>query len=359
MPGGDRLRAFENALPVGQIRVTLGEGATPLLRLARLFPTREVYAKAEWMNPTGSFKDRGAAVAINAAMELGAQGIVVASTGNNAASVSAYASRAGLPCLVILPRGTARGKLVQALAHGAKVRAMDGDFSDAYALAEIVRREADFANLTSTYVNPFMTAAHATIAWEVLEQTAGRVGSVVIPIGAGPMLEGIAAGFERAIRAGDLSTMPFLVGVQAAGCAPIARAFASGLDAVAPWPTAPVGIAASINDPLRGYAADGTRTLRVLRRYAGVAVAVADDEIEAAMVDLGTSEGIAVEPAAAATLAALRHGGCPEMPEPIMLILSGHALKDPDRQPLARTDLAGIPNNADMVLLARSMVAGL
>jgi threonine synthase len=326
---GGSLWDYASVLPVSQ-RVTLGEGATPLLRLDGLFPAGDVWAKAEWTNPTGSFKDRGAAVAVSAAVELEADGVVCASTGNNAASVSAYAARAGLPCLVILPAGTSRAKVFQALVHGATIVEVDGSFSDAYRVAlDITSADGRWANLTSTFLNPYMTAAHASIAYEVRGQLGRDVGSIVVPIGAGPMLVGIIAGFERLHRTGAVEQLPMPIGVQAAGCAPIARAFSAGADEVRSWDEEIASCAGSINDPLVGYAADGTRTLRAVHAAGGAVVAVDDESIQGALRDLGRVEGVGCEPAAASAVAAMRLPDLAErLPAPIVLVLSGHALKD-------------------------------
>ena len=327
---GGTLRArLVPARPADLVTVTLGEGGTPLLPIPRAGGAG-VWAKAEWVNPTGSFKDRGSAVAMSVAVALRAAGVVVASAGNNAASVSAYAARAGLPCVAVLPASTPQNKVIQSLAHGARVARVAGDFSEAYRVAELVRRESGWVNMTSTYLNPYMTAAHATIADEIAAALDGVVGSIVVPVGAGPMLEGVVEGFERLVDAGTVARMPLVVGVQAAGCAPIAAAFERGDETVTAWPGAPTGVASSINDPLRGYPEDGTRTLRTLRRIGGVAVAVADEEIVGAMRDLGSLEGMGVEPASAATLAALRSlERTSQLPLPTVLVLSGHVLKDP------------------------------
>lgn len=320
-------------LPVGERRVSLGEGSTPLLKLDRLYPDDQVYVKAEWTNATGSFKDRGSAVAVSAAIALGAEGVVCASTGNNAASVSAYAARAGLPCIVTLPKGTPANKIIQAKAHGAIVLEVEGNFSDAYREAERIQAASPgWANLTSTYLNAYMTAAHATIFYE-LSAALGTVGSMIVPIGAGPMLDGIIQGAQTLRREGAIASLPVPVGVQGAGCAPIADAFAKGLDAVEAWTPPVTGIPGSINDPLRGYPEDGTRTLRVIREAEGHAIAVTDDEIRQAMLDLGRFEGIAAEPASATPLAALRR--LSDLPRPVVLVISGHALKDPMAQPAA------------------------
>jgi threonine synthase len=348
------LADFAPMLPVGREFISLGEGGTPLLPVARVRPSGDVFMKAEWMNPTGSFKDRGAAVAISAALGLGTPGIVCASTGNNGAAVSAYAARAGLPCLITVPAGTARGKVVQTLAHGAALVSIEGDFSDAYGLAERCREATGWANLTSTFVNPYMTSAHATIAYEIAMQLDGRIGSIIVPIGAGPMLVGIIDGLRQLERIRALTMWPVVVGVQAAGCSPIARAYSIGADRVDPWPGAPSSLAQSLNDPLRGYPADGTRTLRAVRTAGGGVVAVEDDEILRALEDLTTLEGVGCEPAGAAPLAALRRlDAVALLPRPVVLIVSGHLLKDPERHPLAGTDYIRVDPNVQPDLLVR------
>ena len=323
------LWSYAAALPV-RPRVSLGEGGTPLIRLERLGEHDDIYMKADWTNPTGSFKDRGSAVAVSAALEFGAVGVVCASTGNNAASVSAYAARAGLPCLVVLPAQTSAAKVFQARLHGATLIEVDGNFSDAYQVAAALS-DADprWANLTSTFLNPFMTSAHATIAWEILGELGRAPGSIIIPIGAGPMLVGIRDGLDRLASQHPTASQTVLIGVQPAGCAPIARAFELGAQEVAPWTDPVASCAGSINDPLTGYEVDGTRTLHAVRSRSGTALAVTDDEILTATRDLGANEGIDCEPAAAATLAALRRlDAVKQLPRPVVLIGSGHALKD-------------------------------
>lgn len=360
LPTPDRPRSvfdYAAVLPVGPTRITLGEGGTPLLPLDRLFPGDRVFVKAEWMNPTGSFKDRGSAVAVSAAVDLGAEGIVCASTGNNAASVSAYAARAGLPCIVTLPAGTPAGKLMQARAHGAIAVEVPGSFSDAYAAAERIQAASPrWANLTSTYLCPYMTAAHATIAYELAAEL-GTVGTVIVPIGAGPMLAGIQQGAERLRSQGLREDLPVLVGAQGADCAPIAAAFAAGADEVVAWERRPFGLPGSINDPLTGYPQDGTRTLRLIRASGGAAVAVTDDEIRQALVDLGQTEGIGSEPASATPLAALLK--LPDLPRPVVLVVSGHALKDPAGQPGTdeRLTIDPMADPGELIQLALSRVA--
>jgi threonine synthase len=186
-----------------------------------------------------------------------------------------------------------------------------------------------------------MTAAHATIFYELLRQLGEQPGTIIMPIGAGPMLAGILQGADRLLRRGAIDRLPVLVGVQSASCAPIARAFWNGDETVREWDENEFGIAGSINDPLRGYPADGTRTLRDIRRTGGFAVAVSDADIRGAMSDLARVEGIAAEPAAAAPLAALRYlASRHDLPRPITLVISGHALKDPGALPGSSPRLA-------------------
>lgn len=322
------LWAYAEALPVPP-RVCIGEGGTPLVRLTEVCARRDVYAKLESTNPTGSFKDRGSTVAVSAAIEFGAEGVVCASTGNNAASVSAYAARAGLACLVVLPRRTAPEKLFQARLHGATTLEVDGNFSDAYRVAASVSEaNPNWPNLTSTFVSPYMTAAHATIAYELVADLEEEPGTVIVPIGAGPMLVGIRDGFRRLADRGVIEREPALIGVQAAGCAPIARAFETRRESVEAWSTEVASCAGSINDPLVGYPEDGTRTLRAIAASGGAAVAVSDEQILTSVRELAAQEGIGCEPAAAATLAAFRLFEHSPLPGPVILICSGHALKD-------------------------------
>jgi threonine synthase len=348
---------YQVALPVPR-HVSLGEGGTPLLELGRLYGGDRVFAKAEFANPTGSFKDRGSAVALSAVVELEGRAVVCASTGNNAASVSAYAARAGIRAVVIVPASTPPAKTFQARVHGATIVEVDGNFSDAHRLAAgFAEIDPAFANLTSTFVSPYMTAAHATLLYELVGQLGEMPGSVVIPVGAGPMLVGIMAGAHRLVDAGVATCTVVPVGVQGAGCAPIAEAFAAGTDAVEAWRRPVTGSAGSINDPLIGYPDDGTRTLRSVREAGGQVVAVSDGEIAEAMTDLGAIEGIGCEPAAASTLAALRLlEARAALPRPVVLVLSGHALKDPSADIRAKPTLR-VEANVDPHDLARRVLA--
>lgn len=269
------------------------------------------------------------------AREFGLSGVICASTGNTAVSVAAYAARAGFPAVCLVPRATSRAKLMQILAAGARVTRVSGTYSDAYRLAQEAAERYGWANLTSTYINPYMLEGDKTVGYELFEQLNGDVPDwVVVPIGAGPLLAAIYKAFEELRGHGLLrDTCPRMVGVQAAGCAPIARAFETGAEEVHEWEGSCETRASSIADPLRGYAADGTRTLSVIRRSHGVAVAVSEKAIQDAMIHLARCEGLFVEPGAAATLAGyqeLRRRGLLRSGGTVVLLLTGHGLKDVD-----------------------------
>ncbi len=199
--------------------MTLGEGGTPLLRAGRLGPSRGLLLKNETVNPTASFKDRPVAVAATVARELDLSGLLCASTGNTGVAVASYAARAGLPAACVVPESTPPAKLQQIEAVGARIVRVRGDYSDAHALALAAAEEHGWANLTSTYVNPYMLEGDKTVAYEVFEQLGRRVPDwVLVPVGAGPLLSAIHKGFGELGATGE--TGPRMVAVQAAGCAP-------------------------------------------------------------------------------------------------------------------------------------------
>ncbi len=309
--------------------VTLGEGATPTLQARRLDPSGGLRLKNETVNPTGSFKDRPVAVAATVARELGLSGLVCASTGNTAVAVAAYAARAGFPAACVVPEATPAAKTAQIGAVGARIVRVRGNYSDAYALAARAAENYGWANLTSTYINPYMLEGDKTVAYEIFEQLGERVPNwVVVPAGAGPLLAAIHKGFEELGVSG-----PRIVAAQAAGCAPVVRAFESGAQEVSEWEHPVETAASSIADPLIGYPEDGTRTLSVVRHSGGTAIAVSEEETREAAIDLARSEGLLVEPGAAVAVAAYRKLAAQAVistGERAVVVLTGHGLKDPD-----------------------------
>jgi threonine synthase len=320
-----RYRSF---LPINEDPVTLGEGDTPLLEARRLDPSGGLLLKNETVNPTGSFKDRPVAVAATVARELDLSGLLCASTGNTGVAVAAYAARAGLPAVCVVPETTPAAKMLQIEAVGARIVRVRGNYSDAYELARAAAENFGWANLTSTYVNPYMLEGDKTVAFELFEQRKEKVPDwVLVPVGAGPLLAAIHKGFEELGVSG-----PRMVAVQAAGCAPVVRAFESGAKEVREWDHPVETAASSIADPLRGYPEDGTRTLSVVRESGGRAVAVSEEETRKATIDLARSEGLLVEPGAAVAVAAHRKLSDEKLireGETAAIVLTGHGLKDP------------------------------
>lgn len=305
--------------------VSLGEGSTPLVR-SSIF--KSVYYKLEGSNPTGSFKDRGMTVAVSLAASMGYGAVVAASTGNTAASAAAYAARAGMRCYVVLPRGrVAAGKLAQALLHGATVVEVEGGFDEA--MGEVLRlyRSRRAAYPLNSF-NPWRLEGQKTLAFEVFEEI-GVPDNVVVPVGNGGNIYAIWKGFAELAEAGLADRVPRMIGVQAEGAAPIASAIARGLEEPA-FVDEPRTVASAIRI---GRPVNWRKALKAIRSSGGTAVAVSDAEILEAQALLARREGIGVEPASAAALAGylklLRQGVIGEG-EVTVVVLTGHALKDPD-----------------------------
>ena len=288
--------------------MTLGEGSTPLLRAERLSagPGVEVWLKCEGANPTGSFKDRGMALAVAKAVEAGARAIVCASTGNTAASAAAYAARAGIEAIVVhAAGGPASSKLAQVRAAGARLVEVDGSFDDAFTAAEELAEREGAVVVNST--NPDRIEGQKTAALEIIEQLGGPPSVLALPYGGGGNTVAYAKGF---LEAG--SRAPHLAPVQA-----VDRATTN---------------ASAIRIPTPVHRAEVDDTLV---RCGGAIVSVTDDEIAAAWRSLAREEGIFCEPASAAALAGVDLWDFAEGTR-VVLVLTGHGLKDPgalDRMP--------------------------
>jgi threonine synthase len=299
---------FEPTDPV----VTLGEGSTPLVLAERLSERvgAEVHLKLEGANPTGSFKDRGMTCAVSAAVREGAQAVICASTGNTAASAAAYAAKAGLRGIVIIPDGKiATGKLAQALVYGARVIALRGNFDVALELVRELASRHPIALVNS--VNEFRLEGQKTAAFELLEDLDGRLDAVCIPVGNAGNITAYWQGFVEAGAA------PRLFGFQAEGAAPLVNG-------------APVKDPETIASAIRiGNPARWEEAMNAMRASRGAIRAVSDEEILAAYRLLAAGEGIFCEPASAASVAGLIKYGA-DGAERVVCVLTGHGLKDPD-----------------------------
>lgn len=322
---------YRELLPVpSEHPITLGEGGTALLPMASLGRNLvSAYAKNEGQNPTGSFKDRGMTVGVTRAASLGRTRVICASTGNTAASLAAYAARAGLDCIVLVPTGgVAQGKLAQAFFEGARVVGLKGTFDDAMRLVSDAAKELDAYVLNS--INPYRIEGQKTAAFEVFEQLGGHVPDwLVCPVGNGGNLAAYWKGFQELQAVGATDRLPRLVGVQAAGAAPIADAILGnrdGIEAVEKPQT--VASAIRIGNPV-----NWPKTLRAIRESGGRALKVSDDAILDAQRRLAREEGIFVEPASAASVAGaarLANEKAFASGSTVVCVGTGHGLKDPE-----------------------------
>jgi threonine synthase len=317
------------SLEPGDPVVTLNEGSTPLVEAPRLSERLGVraYLKFEGANPTGSFKDRGMTVAVSRAKGRGAEAVICASTGNTAASAAAYAARAGMRGAVIVPEGKiAIGKLAQALMHGARVVALQGNFDDAL---RIVRDLADKHPIELVNsVNPHRIEGQKTAAFEVVEELGEMPGALAIPVGNAGNVTAYWRGFqeigERQLDKLEVTqTPPILYGFQAEGAAPL----------VAGEPVAnPETVASAIRI---GNPARWEEAMDAFTASRGRVAAVSDEQILDAYRWLAAGEGVFCEPASAASVAGLLAHGLPTVegappPESVVCVLTGHGLKDPD-----------------------------
>lgn len=320
-------------LPVRpSMAVSLQEGGTPLYGCAPLASDLGVKAlsvKYEGANPTGSFKDRGMTVGITRAKEIGADMVGCASTGNTSASLAAYAAKAGIGCLVLLPEGkVALGKLAQAIFYGAKVVSVEGNFDDA--LRTIREMAAQRLLYLLNSINPFRPEGQKTLLLEIMDQLDYRMPDrIVLPVGNAGNISAVHKALKELEEVGWIDSMPMLTGVQASGSRPLVESFRAGRRDFDPEP-GPETVATAIRI---GNPVSGRKALDAIYSTGGTAVAVSDEEILDAQLMLGRREGIGVEPASAASVAGLRRlldEGVADRDEEVVCICTGNALKDPD-----------------------------
>ena len=270
------------------------------------------------------------AVGISKALEFGAETVAIASAGNAGAACAAYAARAELDCIVLVPEITPRERLIQIQVAGARVICIKGSTREAVALLEMARERFDWHLLTtSAAVNPYQAEGTRSVGYELAEQWAETPDWLVVPVGGGGLLTGIMNAFADLQGFGRIASIPRVLAVQAAGCAPLVRAFDRGasLTAIEPWGE-PETIVASLADPVPF---DGFTALGAIRRSGGTAIAVDDEAILDAQQHLAKMEGLFVEPAAAATLAGLIRAKENAQIKPgshVTLVLSGSGFKD-------------------------------
>ncbi len=300
---------YRELLPVKRTAniVSLGEGATPLLQAYRLgqeLGISKLYIKDESLNPTGTFKARGIAVAISKAVELGIKIVGMPSAGNAGAALAAYASKAGIEAWIYAPKETPKAMITEIEVYGAKLELVKGSIADAAKeLAKVKDKEGIFD--MTTMKEPYRIEGKKTMGYEIAEDLGWNVPDVVIyPTGGGTGLLGIWKGIKELIELGFIKEekMPKMIVVQSTGCAPVVKAFREGRSEVEAWPN-PKTLAAGIRVP-KPYA--DYLILEVLRVSKGTAVEVSDEEIINAVKEVARTEGIFPCPEGAATVAALR-----------------------------------------------------
>ncbi|MBZ0160394.1 threonine synthase [Candidatus Methylomirabilis sp.] len=319
----DRYRAFLPVIDRTPV-ITLGEGNTPLIRVERLRAVlgieAEVYVKYEGLNPTGSFKDRGMTLAISKAVEEGARAVICASTGNTSASASAYAARAGLRAFVLIPEGKiALGKLAQAMIHGAQVLQIEGNFDEAL---QIVRRVAsDQPIVLVNSVNPYRIEGQKSAAFEICDRLGRSPDYHFIPVGNAGNITAYWKGYQEYFKAGQIASLPKMMGWQAEGAAPIV------LGKVVEQPET-LATAIRIGNPASWNGAVVAAT-----ESGGRIDMVSDSEIIDAYCLLAKTEGVFCELASAASVAGLiKYHRSNRFPKDtiVVCVLTGHGLKEPD-----------------------------
>jgi threonine synthase len=327
------INKYRQYLPVSDKTpvVTLNEGNTPLIFAPFLSKELgdgfEVFLKYEGANPTGSFKDRGMTMAISKACEEGSKAVICASTGNTSASAAAYAAKAGIRCVVLIPNGhIALGKLSQALIHGATVLQVDGNFDEALTLVKEITEKYPIKMVNS--INPFRIEGQKTASFEIIEALEDAPDFQVMPVGNAGNITAYWKGYKEYHKLGKSKTLPRMLGFQAEGAAPIVKG-------------CPIECPETIATAIRiGNPASWKQAVAARDESKGLIDCVSDDQILDAYKLLAIKEGVFAEPASCASIAGLlklsgqgffvknRTAGAKIK---IVCILTGHGLKDPDR----------------------------
>ncbi|MHB9053446.1 MAG: threonine synthase [Thermoleophilia bacterium] len=317
----ERYRKFlpvSDATPV----ITLAEGSTPLLSAPRLGERLglNLFLKLEGLNPTGSFKDRGMTLAVSKGLEDGARAVICASTGNTSASAAAYASRAGIRCIVIIPEGKiAAGKLAQAVTHGAQVLSVAGNFDQALDIVRGIVEKYPVQLVNS--INPYRLEGQKTGAFEIVDSLGKAPDFLAIPVGNAGNITAYWNGFNEYLNAGECDSVPRMIGFQAAGAAPLVLG-------------RPVKNPETIATAIRiGNPARGDQALAAAGDSRGLIDSVTDEEIISAYKLVASTEGTFCEPASAASLAGVikkQREGLFNEGDTVVCVLTGHGLKDPD-----------------------------
>jgi threonine synthase len=305
--------------------ISMGEGTTPLI--SRTFDGTSVLLKCDWMNPTGSFKDRGVSVMLSLLRAQGISHVLEDSSGNGGAAVAGYAAAGGMKATIMCPASTSPGKTVQMRAYGAEIDLIPGTRQDT---ADAAERKAASIFYASHNWHPFFLQGTKTLAYELWEDLGFRApDNIITPCGAGSNVLGCAIGFSELLRAGEITKLPRIFAVQPAECGPIAASFLRGTDAEVDTPIRPtIAEGTAIAKPIRR-----PEVIAALRQSNGGAVLVPEASIERALFDLARS-GVYVEPTSAQVLAGfstLLAEGTIGPNETTVMVMTGSGLKATSR----------------------------
>ncbi len=306
-------------------------------RIGEFAAVDRLWVKHEGENPTGSFKDRGMTVGVSVAHWLGASAVACASTGNTSASMAAYAAQAGLPAIVLLPAGkVAAGKLAQAIAYGAEIRQIEGDFDQAMVDVERMCRDEGIYLLNS--LNPFRILGQQSLAFEIAQQFSWDIPDwIALPAGNLGNTSALGMGLLRAFQLGLIAKLPRIAAIQATGANPFYSSYITHFEQFAPMHASTIATAINIGNPVSFL-----RACAVIQATQGVVAQVTDEEILRAKAVIDRS-GLGCEPASAAAVAGVRQlvsSGIIQPTERVVAVLTGNLLKDPDAILLAR-EVAG------------------
>jgi threonine synthase len=346
------LQRYHDLLPITSNTplITLGEGNTPLVRSQRVGPElglEQLYFKLEGCNPTGSFKDRGMVLTVARALEHHSRTILCASTGNTSASAAAYGAHCGLTTVVLVPKGNvAQGKLAQAIAHGANIFSINGNFDQTLELARAISQSLEITLVNS--VNPYRLEGQKTASFEISDDLGNAPHILCIPVGNAGNITAYWKGFQEYSKAGVTTRLPQMWGFQAEGAAPIVEG-------------RPIDDPKTIASAIRiGNPANWKMALAARDESSGFIGVVSDQEILAAYQSLAQREGIFCEPASAASVAGLvrqiKEGADVRRDSLIVCVLTGTGLKDPD----LAFEIAGTPPldlEADLVTVEQAVAS--
>ncbi len=325
---------YADLLPVeGAVPVTLGEGNTPLLKADRLgeeYGFGSLWLKNETLNPTSTYKDRFAAVALTIEKDRGARAVALGSAGNAANAVAAFATKAGLKCFVFLPPGAVAERGFQIRSYGAQLLRCEYTTADCNAMAEECEKIYGWKSLGTIMIgNPLACEGYKTMGYEIGKQLGFRAPDwIVVPTGGGALFSKVFKAFEDMKKLGMIDKLPHMVSAQAEGCSPFVDAWERDLDEAEDWPTIPDTCAFAIADVIPF---DSRKVIDIYRKTGGRAVSATDPEIITAMQELARREAVIAEPSSACAFAVakkLRAKGVIGPDESVVCVLTGSGLRD-------------------------------